>query len=232
MPVERIYNAVDLAEYRLDLLNQAANVRAELDIPPERQIVMAIGSVQRPKGHWLLLDAFARLPTTTHLVLVTGGVSAAYAHTLRGRAKRTVGLPLDNLDAFLHDALRRGLGRRIHVTGFRTDVARMLSAADVLAFPSLEPEGFGRPIIEAMALARPVVATDVGPSAELLGADAGRLVAPDAEHLAQALADLLASPDTRARMGRAGRARVEACFTLEHQVAQMSALYRQAMPSA
>ena len=67
-----------------------------------------------------------------------------------------------------------GLTERLHVTGFQRDVARVLSIADVLVFPSLQPEGFGRPIIEAMALARPVVATDVGPSAELLGNEPGR----------------------------------------------------------
>ncbi|HTD79481.1 MAG TPA: glycosyltransferase family 4 protein, partial [Chloroflexota bacterium] len=100
------------------------------------------------------------------------------------------------------------------------------------AFPSLEPEGFGRPIIEAMALARPVVATDVGPSAELLGTEAGRLVPADAARLANALTDLLSSPEERWRTGRAGRARVETCFTLERQVAEMSAVYRRAVASA
>src|SRR5207245_502656 len=111
--------------------------------------------------------------------------------TARGRVKRTLNMPLDNLEALLRAARARELDRRIHVTGFRTDVARLLAAADVLVFPSIEPEGFGRPIIEAMALARPVVATDVGPSGELLGSEAGRVVPPDAEHLAQAVAYLL-----------------------------------------
>jgi glycosyltransferase involved in cell wall biosynthesis len=226
-----VYNAVDLAEF--SVVNNVAAVRAELGIRPDRQIVMAVGSVQRAKGHWLLLDALAQPETASaDLVLVSGGVPPAYAHTLRGRIKRGLGLPLDNLDALLRDAHQHGLSDRIHVTGFRRDVARVLSAADVLAFPSLAPEGFGRPIIEAMALARPVVATDVGPSAEILGADAGRLVPPDATSLAQALGDLLRSPDERARMGQAGRRRVDACFTLDRQVAAMSAIYREAVLSA
>jgi glycosyltransferase involved in cell wall biosynthesis len=167
----------------------------------------------------------------THLVVVAGGVGRGYAATWRGRVKRTLLLPMDNLDAFLRDAHRRGLGKRVHATGFRRDVARLLSAADVLAFPSLEPEGFGRPIIEAMAMACPVVATDIGPSRELLGADAGELVPPDADRLANALSRLLRSPDERARMGRAGRARVAACFTLDRQVAAMSGVYHEALSS-
>src|ERR1051326_8199852 len=100
--------------------------------------------------------------------------------------------------------------------------------ADVVVFASLEPEGFGRPIIEAMALARPVVATDVGPSRDLLGL-AGRLVPTDAGALATQIGDLLRSPETRARLGAAGRARVEERFTLERQVAEMAAVYRKAL---
>jgi glycosyltransferase involved in cell wall biosynthesis len=231
-PIPRVYNAVDLAEFRLDLLAHASAVRSELDLPPQAQVVMAIGAVQRPKGHWLLLDAVSRMPDSVHLVLLTGGADEAYASSIRGHVKRVLNLPLDNLDALLRQARERGLAHRIRVTGFRTDVARVLAAADVLAFPSLEPEGFGRPIIEAMALARPVVATDIGPSAELLGTGAGRLVPADAACLANALVDLLESPEERSRMGRAGRARVECCFTLERQVAEMSAVYRKAVASA
>jgi glycosyltransferase involved in cell wall biosynthesis len=196
-------------------------------VAPDAQVVMAVGAVQRPKGHWLLIDALARMPDSVHLVLVTGGAHASYAKSGRGRVKRALNLPLDNLDALLRDAKALGLADRIHVTGYRTDVARVLAAADLLVFPSLEPEGFGRPIIEAMALARPVVATDVGPSRELLGADGGRLVLPDAAQLARAAMETLRSSDESKRMGQAGRARVEACFTLERQVAAMSAIYHE-----
>jgi glycosyltransferase involved in cell wall biosynthesis len=226
-PVERVYNAVDLKEFRLDLLNDAMAVRSELGLSPAASLVMLVGSVQRPKGHWLMLDALAQLPLDSELVLVTGGAASDYARSTRGRLKRVLGMPLDNLDLLLRDARRLGLARRVHVTGFRRDVARVLAAADVVVFPSLEPEGFGRPIIEAMALARPVVATDVGPSRELLGPGAGRLVPLDADALASTLADVLRSSETRHAMGRVGRARVEACFTLERQVAEMSAIYQQ-----
>jgi glycosyltransferase involved in cell wall biosynthesis len=224
--IERVYNAVDLAEF--SSVKDPLAVKKELKIPPNGQVVMALGSVQRAKGHWLLLEALRKLPPTVELVLVTGGVGPDYASSLKGRVKRALNMPLDNLDSLLRDAQAYGVRGRIHVTGFRRDVARVLSAADVLAFPSLAPEGFGRPIIEAMALGLPVVATDVGPSAELLGPDAGLLVAPDWKPLADALNELLDSTEQRERMGQAGRRRVEACFSLERQVARMSAIYREA----
>jgi glycosyltransferase involved in cell wall biosynthesis len=228
--LDRVDNAVDLADFRLDLLDQRAAIRSQLGITPETQVVMVVGSVQRPKGHWLILDALPFFPPRAELVLVTGGVDAdSYAHQPRGRVKRALGLPLDNLDAFMREARRRGLADRILVTGFQRDVARAIAAADVLVFPSLEPEGFGRPIIEAMALARPVVATDVGPSRDLLGIGPGRLVPPEPTALASAIGDLLIAPDMRQNMGRAGRARVEAYFGLDRQVAEMSAVYGKAL---
>lgn len=229
--VERVDNAVDLADFRLDLLDQQPTIRSELGIQSDAQVVMVVGSVQRPKGHWLMLDALPFFPPQAELVLVTGGVDAeSYVQQPKGRVKHALGLPLDNLDAFMRDARQRGLADRINVTGYQRDVARAIAAADVLVFPSLEPEGFGRPIIEAMALARPVVATDVGPSRDLIGVGTGRLVPPEPMALASAVGDLLGSAvDVRRRMGRAGRARVEACFSLERQVAEMSAVYRQAL---
>src|SRR5207248_4885897 len=144
---------------------------------------------------------------------VTGGVSPAYAHSWKGRLKRTVNMPLDNLDALM----RQSKPGQLHVTGFRQDIPHVLAATDVLVFPSLLPEGFGRPIIEAMAAERPVVATDVGPSRELLGPDAGLLVPPDAHALAHAITRMLANAALRERMGAAGRRRVAECFSLDGQ---------------
>ena len=126
--VKKVYNAVDLAEF--SIASVGPEIRAELGISPETNVLMAIGSVQRVKGHWLLLDALARPELAdADLVLVTGGVALGYASTAKGRIKRSLNMPLDNLDALLRDADERGLRNRIHVTGFRRDVARVLSAA-------------------------------------------------------------------------------------------------------
>jgi glycosyltransferase involved in cell wall biosynthesis len=80
-----------------------------------------------------------------------------------------------------------------------------------------------------MAMARPVVATDIGPSAEILGPDAGVLVAPEAAAMAAAIESLLQRPEQRAALGRAGRQRATACFGLERQLAAMTTVYREAI---
>src|SRR5689334_10058204 len=86
-PVERVYNAVDLREFGMSLLAERAEIRAQLGLARSAKVIMLIGSVQRPKGHWLALDALARLGADAELVLVTGGVDSAYARSLRGRVK-------------------------------------------------------------------------------------------------------------------------------------------------
>jgi glycosyltransferase involved in cell wall biosynthesis len=227
--VRVVYNAVDLAEF---VPHDGSLARQELQLHPGEPVLMVLGSVQRAKGHWLVLDALGCMETRPRLVLVTGGASAEYAHSARGRVKRALGKPLDNLDAFLRDARARRLDQQIVTTGWRRDIPRLLAAADVVVFPSIAPEGFGRPIIEAMAMAKSVVATDIGPSRELLGTDAGRLVPAQPRALADALDSLLQAPDLRGRMGEAGRARAEAQFGLEQQVAAMSAIYCEAAGSA
>jgi glycosyltransferase involved in cell wall biosynthesis len=225
-----VYNAVDLAEFSP---TDGAGARADLGLGADEHVLMVLGAVQRAKGHWLMLDALSHLRTgRARLVLVTGGASAPYAQSLKGRVKRALNLPLDNLDALLRDARARHLDKQLLVTGWQRDIPRVLAAADVVVFPSIAPEGFGRPIIEAMAMARPVVATDIGPSRELLGTDAGRLVPLEPLALADAIGCLLQSPDLRQRMGSAGRARAEDLFGLDHQVEMMMAIYREAAGSA
>lgn len=224
--VRVVYNAVDLEEFSPTV------PPADLGLAQGERVLMLLGAVQRVKGHWLVLGALGCMRASPRLVLVAGGVPPAYARTPKGRLKRVLRMPLDSMEALLQDAKRAALADRITVTGWRSDIPPLLSVADVVLFPSLAPEGFGRPIIEAMAMARPVVATDIGPSRELLGADAGRLVPPDATALAVAVDEMLQSPELRQRMGAAGRARAEALFGLDRQVAAMAAIYREAAGSA
>ena len=97
---------------------------------------------------------------------------------------------------------------------------------DVSALTSLS-EGFPNSVVEAMAAARPVVATDVGGMRDaLLDGITGRLVpAGDAAALADALARVLEDPAGAEAMGRAGRARAEALFAAEPVIAGLLSLY-------
>jgi glycosyltransferase involved in cell wall biosynthesis len=107
------------------------------------------------------------------------------------------------------------------------DTPRYLRDADVVVFPSIWDEPFGLPVLEAMAAARPVVATAVGGIRETVDDGlTGLLVPPgDAASLAAAIASLLEDEARRKTMGAAGRRRAEAQFSWPARVDEWMALY-------
>ena len=108
----------------------------------------------------------------------------------------------------------------VHFTGVRHDVARLLRAIDVFALSSITVECFSIALLEAMACARPAVCTAVGGIPEMINdGETGYLVPPGDRHqLAARLMNVLSNPQTARRMGRAGRDRVEAEFSLDRSV--------------
>ncbi len=72
-----------------------------------------------------------------------------------------------------------GLGDRVHFLGQRGDVPRLMRAVDAMIHPSIDPEPFGRTLVEAMLADVPVIATDAGAASDILEAGkAGTLVPP------------------------------------------------------
>jgi glycosyltransferase involved in cell wall biosynthesis len=119
------------------------------------------------------------------------------------------------------EASAEALGIRGNVvfTGFMQDVREMMSTCDIVLVPSSR-EGFGLAAVEAMALARPVIASAQGGLPEIVvPGETGLLVPPnDPQALADAVSELLAEPDLARQMGANGRARVEQHFALGEQM--------------
>ncbi len=114
---------------------------------------------------------------------------------------------------------------RVVPLGERDDVSRLLSAVDALVSPSHFGEGFSNAIGEAMASGLPVVATDVGDAARIVG-DAGIVVPPrDAEALVSALARLRDDTELRRSLGEKARAQIEASFGLNRSIDAFEALH-------
>jgi glycosyltransferase involved in cell wall biosynthesis len=110
--------------------------------------------------------------------------------------------------------------------GYRDDVPALLAGCDVFCLPS-RMEGMPLVVLEAMAQGKPVVATAVGGTGELVvDGETGVLVPPDdVDALAGALARLLSDSELARRMGEAGRARVERDFSLAASTARVLSLY-------
>jgi glycosyltransferase involved in cell wall biosynthesis len=127
-----------------------------------------------------------------------------------------------------------GLEARVHFTGQRTDVARILRAVDVVVVPSRLPEPFGTIQIEAMAAGKPLVSTAAGGNVEVVEhGRTGLLVPPgDPYAIAAAVCSLLGQPQLRRRMGEAGRTRVSERFTVERMAADIVSAYRVVLQAA
>ncbi|GAA2084244.1 glycosyltransferase [Actinomadura alba] len=152
----------------------------DTDLP----VVLCVANLKRYKGHRYLLDAVARLRPGLPCTLALAGAGPERP-ALERQADR--------------------LGIDVRFLGARTDVARLLARADVVVLPSLH-EGMSNAVMEAMAAGLPVVASDVGGTAELIR-DRGVLVPPaDAGALAAGLERVLTDPAFAARLGERARA--------------------------
>ncbi len=174
--------------------------RRELDLPPDAPVALCAARLVDQKRHDVLLRAWSSLPP--HCVLLVAG---------DGPNRRA-------LEA-LHAQL--GLGDRVRVLGDRSDVPRLLAAADVATLAS-DWEGLPVFVLEAMAAGRPVVATAVDGLTEVLRHGGGLLVPPgEPEALAAALGRLLTDPAERAAAAEAARRTVAA----EHDPLTMTRRY-------
>jgi len=130
------------------------------------------------------------------------------------------GIPADELKAAAEAA-------GVHWLGLRTDMVEMLSATHIVCLPSYR-EGLPKSLLEAAAMGKPMVATDVPGCREVVLHDRTGLLVParDAQALADALHDLITDPERRAAMGRAARILCEAEFGVDSVVRQTLEIYR------
>ena len=169
-----------------------------------------VGNIEPRKNLPALADAFrAGAPDGVELIL-----AGRRAWLWRGVARRLG--PLE----------REGRARRLDYVA-EADLPALYQSALALVYPS-RMEGFGLPVLEAMASAVPVIASDIEPLASLVG-DAGWLAPPDdVAAWASALAEAARDGDRRARLGQRARARA-AGFTWERTARETMAQYRAAV---
>lgn len=205
-----LHDAVDATTFSLDRVQTGARVREELGCTPAHLLVCAVGRLSPEKGQGFLLVAFreviAAVPEA-RLVLVGEG-------PLRSRLQAQV--------------TRCGLSEHVIFAGYRDDVEAIIAASDLLVMPSLR-EGFGDPVIEAMALRRPVIASRVGGIVEIVrDGETGLLVPPgDPGALARSVINLLREPQARERMGLRGQQVALRKFSVERLADGLARLYKE-----
>jgi glycosyltransferase involved in cell wall biosynthesis len=207
--IKIIWNGIDLERFQKVLLNNNVK-RNELGLPADAFILTMIGRLHPPKDLFTLITSFQlvqdELPNTCLLIVGDGPLRKE----LQNYAKR------------LH------LNSKIIFAGARRDIPEILAITDIFILSTLW-EGLPIVLLEAMASAKPVIASDIcGNKEVVVNGETGILVPPiDPKSLAKAIIELARDPQKAKRLGQKGIARVKENFTLEKMIQQVTNLYEE-----
>ena len=187
---------------------QQERLRADFRILPSDKVVGVFGRLEEQKGHRFLLEALPailRKVTGLKVLFVGDGV-------LRETLER--------------DVHAKGLDRSVILTGYRRDCMRLMAICDLVALPSLY-EGMPLVPIEAAALGKPVVATAVDGTREVVADGVTGVLVPPGQPapLARALTELLLNPERLLAFGERAHKRAQELFSLDRQLQETGALY-------
>jgi glycosyltransferase involved in cell wall biosynthesis len=220
VPADRlvvIHRGVDCERLRAD--NHRSKLRSELGIPPYATLITVIGRLQRGKGQHVFIEAAQRIleecPDAVFMIVGDAlfGLDPDYPQELQLLGKRM------------------GIEDQLIFTGFRHDVANLLDISDIVVTPSIEPEGFGMAVAEAMAAGKPLVATNLGATPELVtNGESALLVRPnDHQALAEAVIRLAKDEPLRVRLALNGRQAALKHFSIARAVNEYQHAYTEVL---
>jgi glycosyltransferase involved in cell wall biosynthesis len=202
-----VATGVDLGRFNLEI---RGTLRDELGLAPDVALVGMISVLRSWKGHATFLEAAAELMATIgrpiHFIIAGDGPAR------------------DEWTQFIKKEPWRN---NVTLLGHRSDVPNVLASLDVLVLPSYAHEGIPQIILQAQAMARPVVATTIGGIPEVVEDGVTGLLAPprDADALAKKIGAVLSDRDLAGRLGKAARAHIEKSYSLDAMGARLLRLY-------
>ena len=173
--------------------------RDRLGVPAEAPLLVLAARITGSKGQHLAIEALAEMEGEPHLMLLGNADDPLYNNELRTLASRL------------------NVSEQVHWIGRVNDVERYVAAADVLLNTRVDPEPYGLTVVEAMSMARPVVAHSLGGPAEtVVDEETGWLYGePTVAALSAALARAMRDRPRWHEMGNAGRRRTEERYSFE-----------------
>lgn len=188
-----IYNALDIGNFEKEAKDTPVDLRREFNLAKETMLIASVGQIAEWKGQEYFLRAAREL-----------------ALKYDGASFFIIGEPLFREQTY-HSRLEALVGElrlegRVFFTGFRSDIPAVMRDIDVLVHTPVEPEPFGRVLIEAMVCNTLVVAFDIGAVREIVTKHTGMLVTPhDVQGLVRAVSMLLEDGNLRERITAAAR---------------------------
>ena len=166
-------------------------VRAETNTREDTVVIIQVSRMEHGKGHRVHIEALAQLKDLPNWICWQVGGA-------QGPAERRY------IESLVELAEARGIKDRIRFVGQRSDVWRLLQAADVFCQPNTEPEGFGLCFVEALYAGLPVITAAFGSAKEVLNGSCAILVPPgDVRETASALRALILNSRLRLKLSEA-----------------------------
>ena len=216
-----IYNGVDLDAFQAST-KEVENFRTKLfhDASDASILAGVVTRITPEKGIHFLVRAMAELKGKISIkLLIVGG---PYFQK-----------DVDYMDELKQEVTDFGVEDSVIFTGFLSDTRIVTSLLDIVLVPSIIPEACPRSIIEAMAVGKPVIATPLGGSKELVTPETGILVLPeDASAIADAIAALATDRKRLMAMGRAARTRAVQLFSSQKNTALTETVYAELLTAS
>ncbi|WP_342234998.1 glycosyltransferase family 4 protein [Inquilinus sp. OTU3971] len=214
--IRTIPRGVDLRQFAIEAVSAERMIKLARAwrAPDDRPVVLMPGRLSRWKGQTVVIDALARLGRHDLCCLIVGSD--------QGRSGYRQEL-IDRIAA-------KGLNGVVQLVDHCDDMPAAYMLSDVVVHASTDPEGFGRVVVEAMALGRPVIATNIGAPPEVVAeGETGWLVPPgDPDALAAVIDHALSlTPEERGWMADRAIATVAAHYTKEAMTGSTLAVYRE-----
>jgi glycosyltransferase involved in cell wall biosynthesis len=226
IPLTIVHNSTEIPEEKLD----ADSAKRALGLPPDRVTVGFAGYLRSQKG-WPEFVEAARLlvgeGVGAHFVIVGGGIRPpAFFRTARGRLLERLRLLTDEESLIRERVAQHGLESHFTFVPFTSHRAEIYGALDVVAFPN-QGVGLGRPVIEAAAFGKPVVASgsERGGGVLLDGVTGILLDDPSPRPIADALRRLVLDPGLREEMGTAAAKHALSTFAPRKNASSVEAVY-------
>lgn len=187
-------------------------VRNELGTPSDAVVVLQASRLERWKGQAVNVEALGLLRDTP-------GWEAWFAGGPQKAGEQTY---LDELQAQVKEL---GIANRVRFIGQRSNIPRLMAAADIYCQPNTGPEPFGVVLVEALYAGLPVVTSDLGGAAEIVNESCGIRVSPNETHaVARALKLLIEEPMTRIALGQSGPIRAADLCNPARQIGRLAEL--------
>jgi glycosyltransferase involved in cell wall biosynthesis len=208
VPTQVVYCPVTPPAFSASVSDRA-EVRRELNTALDATVIVQVSRMEEWKGQRLHLETLGQLRDLPGWVCWIVGAAqrpqeARYERELHAVAKQ------------------QGIEERVRFAGQRSDVPRILSAADIFCQPNTGPEPFGLTLIEALQAGLPVITSAMGGATEVVNDSCGILVPPgSAAALASALTLLVNDAQLRGRLGASGPARARQLTDPEVQLSRL-----------